>query len=490
MKYLALLALWATPAAAYGTALQIHIGSLSVNEGQVATVPITKTGGNGRLIIVNWTTTDGTAHSGTDFVSRSGSVSVGSSPVNIPVATINNQAVSGARSFTVRARVTSGTVHPSASGTVTITDVADTPPAPPPAPSTPGYVDSPTLAGGTPIASEFASITTIYPSYQPNPQPPDEPVGAFRFICSAGQLLYDDPLVYPGQPGLSHLHQFYGNLGANANSTANSLRTTGRTTCGDPLANPANRSGYWVAAMLDGNGNVVQPDYAQLYYKRNPKSSAVCQPGNQYGITSCVTIPNGIRFIFGYNMATGTAAQYPWRWNCDATGIEDTNMVIPLATCPVGSVLFARQQAPVCWDGVHLDSPDHRSHVAYMQNTNLGYFACPAGYPVGIAGLSLAFAYRIAPGDNTALWHLSSDVMHPELPRGSTMHADYFEAWDPTVKAMWTDNCIDRMLNCVGGALGNGYSIHGAETPYYVINGVSTPLWQNPNHLVPVPVHP
>ena len=59
------------------------------------------------------------------------------------------------------------------------------------------------------------------------------------------------------------------------------------------------------------------------------------------------------------------------------------------------------------------------------------------------------------------------------------MHADYWEAWDPTVKAMWEANCIDKMLNCVGGALGNGYSIIGASQPWYG--------WTNPNHLVPIP---
>ena len=32
-------------------------------------------------------------------------------------------------------------------------------------------------------------------------------VGAFRFICNAGQVLADDPIVYPGQPGQIPPHQ-------------------------------------------------------------------------------------------------------------------------------------------------------------------------------------------------------------------------------------------------------------------------------------------
>jgi len=29
-------------------------------------------------------------------------------------------------------------------------------------------------------------------------------------------------------------------------------------------------------------------------------------------------------------------------------------------------------------------------------------------------------------------------------------------AWDDTVMQMWTDHCIDQLLNCSGGDLGNG----------------------------------
>jgi hypothetical protein len=75
-------------------------------------------------------------------------------------------------------------------------------------------------------------------------------VGAFRFICNPAHLAKDDPIGYPGQPGKSHLHQFFGNTAANANSTYESLRTTGQSTCNSPL----NRSAYWMPAMMNGKG--------------------------------------------------------------------------------------------------------------------------------------------------------------------------------------------------------------------------------------------
>ena len=128
---------------------------------------------------------------------------------------------------------------------------------------------------------------------------PDD-VGAFRFICGAGQILADDPIMYPGQAGKSHLHQFYGNLSANASSTFKSLRTIGRTTCGSA---PLNRSAYWMPAMLDGKGHVVQPDYVSIYYKRRPITDPrVSDLSNPQFEGRAIALPNGLRFIFGRNM--------------------------------------------------------------------------------------------------------------------------------------------------------------------------------------------
>ena len=39
---------------------------------------------------------------------------------------------------------------------------------------------------------------------------------------------------------------------------------------------------------------------------------------------------------------------------------------------------------------------------------------------------------------------------------GSTFHTDWFGAWDDTILKMWSDNCVDKLLNCSGGDLGNG----------------------------------
>ena len=65
----------------------------------------------------------------------------------------------------------------------------------------------------------------------------------------------------------------------------------------------------------------------------------------------------------------------------------------------------------------------------------------------------------------------------PTQPRGSTFHADWFGAWDNTVLAIWNANCLDKLLSCQGGNLGNGQAMK-------MFSGFS---WTANPRLVPVP---
>jgi hypothetical protein len=303
-------------------------------------------------------------------------------------------------------------------------------------------------------------------------------VGAFRFICGAGQLMYDDPIVQPGQPGMSHLHQYYGNTAANANSTFASLRASGDSTCnnmGDNTA--ANRSAYWMPAMFDGKGNVVLPDYVQVYYKREPLNSPTCDPRSKTRAGICISIPNGVKFIQGFNMANGTNPK-PGDFVCG--GAVMRNLTPAKTTCRAGQKLEMRIQSMKCWNG-QLDTADHRSHFSEQAfGASTGWVKrCPSSHPYLVPQFTISAFYTIRTGDDLSLWSLSSDAMYPNLPRGATLHFDYFEAWDVGVKDMWVQNCIGRKLNCSGGDLGNGKQLRGASQPKYG--------WSNPNPRVPIP---
>jgi hypothetical protein len=327
------------------------------------------------------------------------------------------------------------------------------------------------------IPSNFDINSELVPMTIPGSDPA-EGEGAFRFICGPGQVSYDDPIMYPGQPGKSHLHQFYGNTGANAYSTYDSLRTTGQSTCMSPL----NRSGYWMPAMLDGRGNVVRPDYVAIYYKRRPLSDpTVTDPTNPQYEGKAIALPNGLRFIFGWDPTGTSAVRTGSAWfNCDgptAVAARYTSIPAAMANCPAGNRFGAVIQAPNCWDGRNLDSADHRSHVAYASYGSWGYLKCDAAHPYVIPQFTLGAWYSVAPGDDTSKWHFSSDEMVPGAVPGYTFHADWFGAWDNTIMAMWMDNCINKNLSCSGGELGNGQGMR-------MYSGFS---WTANPRLVPVP---
>ena len=316
------------------------------------------------------------------------------------------------------------------------------------------------------INSELVAMSgtgAIPPSARP------DYVGAFRFICNPGHVAYDDPIVFPGQPGKSHLHQFYGNTAVDAYSTYQSLRTTGNSTCMSPL----NRSAYWMPAMMDGRGNVVRPDAVAIYYKRRPKTDPKCSltSGDPQAEGNCVPLPNGLKFVFGYNMSNPSQTPTGSLWfNCQGPGSVPghyADIVTAAKYCPAGAQLGAVIEAPGCWDGKNLDSADHRSHVSYASYGTWGYKKCPSTHPYVIPSFTMGAWYTVDQSldrsgtwtaGKTLTWSLSSNSMAgmPQQRPGTTFHADWFGAWDNTVMSMWMDNCIDKLLNCSGGDLGNG----------------------------------
>ena len=111
-----------------------------------------------------------------------------------------------------------------------------------------------------------------------------------------------------------------------------------------------------------------------------------------------------------------------------------------------------------CQHGVACSSGTAALHLA------LGAAGVGPGDEVVIPTFTMGAWYTVAAGDNGALWELSSDHMAPGQPKGHTFHADFFMAWDPSVHDMWWQNCINKLLNCSGGQLGNGKELKGAAT--------------------------
>lgn len=372
-------------------------------------------------------------------------------------------------------------------------------PTPPPPPPPSDIV----IGGAAAIADNFDPATGLVPTDYGSAEngtllanrgglPPGspDPNGSFRILCRPGHINRDDPIVYPGVVAATHLHQFWGNTGTDAHSTYESLRTTGQSTCADTSKGPVNRTAYWMPAMLDGAGNAVKPDLIQNYYKREPTTHARCTSRGNI----CVPMPHGLRFIFGYDMKSGTGgildenSMFYWmnRFECWKAGTNGdaavpghfkTIAAAVQAGCPAGAKLVVAFVAPNCWDGKNLDSPDHRSHLSWATRYYIDGYQCPTTHPYLIPNYSGHIDYTTDANFTAGKWKFSSDdhaahMSGGAVVPGSTLHFDYFEAWSPPVKAQWEKGCLEGHKSCNRGDLGNGTMIApepAGERPIHVL---------------------
>lgn len=372
-------------------------------------------------------------------------------------------------------------------------------PAPTPAPTTAavtpaGYILTKTTAGADDLIAGFDIAQGLQPSWGTGAVPgiydPNE--GAFRFVCGGGgALAKDDPLLYYKQPGAAHLHQVWGNADFTDSTTPQSLAASNITNC-NATPYSLNRSSYWMPALLHDSGDAVLPDLVTVYYKRAKASSDYCNPNSPKFIGICVGLPNQLRMIFGWDSTKPNAKVSGASWYCTGgTGQHYPDLDAVFASgCKAGDTLVGNTVAPNCWDGKNLDSPDHRSHMAYADYARGdGLLHCPATHPYLLPQEENKVMWTVtadmigtrADGSKYSRIRLSSDAMLAGAKPGETMHADYIEAWVGSAKKMWMDNCIDKGLDCSGGDLGNGRQLIGASQPTYGwVNPKPRVAWTDP----------
>ncbi|CAF3141525.1 unnamed protein product [Rotaria sp. Silwood2] len=92
---------------------------------------------------------------------------------------------------------------------------------------------------------------------------------------------------------------------------------------------------------------------------------------------------------------------------------------------------------PMCWNNKTLDSPDHRSHMAYPSHYNGG--DCPTSHPVRLPGVFYEAFYSVDQfphGQGTQPFVLSNGD-----PTGYGFHGDFVNGWDTDVlKAVIVDD--------------------------------------------------
>ncbi|MET8051427.1 MULTISPECIES: DUF1996 domain-containing protein [unclassified Streptosporangium] len=244
-------------------------------------------------------------------------------------------------------------------------------------------------------------------------------VAEFLADCPFSHRLPDDPIVFPGLPGASHMHSFFGSTSTNAHTTLASLQSS-PSNC-----NPrVDLSSYWVPTLYNGN-TPVEPTGTTFYYLGEGVRDDI--------IARTQPLPLGLRIVAGNAKATGIDdPSSNARWSCLHAGHVGSSK--DFVNCPAGTMLESYLDFPQCWNGRDLDSADHKSHMAYPVGG-----ACPASHPVPVPKLRQVLRYPVS-GDPAQL-RLASG-------RGYTMHGDFFNAWPPAEMERRLRDCIRPIIKC------------------------------------------
>jgi hypothetical protein len=305
-----------------------------------------------------------------------------------------------------------------------------TPTSAAPTPTAPASA-APTPTGGTPSgdgwvvmdrakwAKQLAEFTAMRPKAVPagNVRVPE-----FNASCTVSHSLPDDPIVFPGMSAASHMHTFMGNTSTDAHTTTMTLLANAGSSC-----KPGeDRSAYWVPELTE-NGKKVDPHGVTVYYGSRLKDP-----------TRTVPFPQGFRMIVGdakRQVATPKGANGQF-WCAGAGGEVGRSADGNWPVCARTAELTYHLTFPDCWDGVHLDSPDHKSHVGPTGNDG----TCASGkFPVAIP--SLAFVIGYPTSGSAAGFKLSSG-------NASSMHGDAFFAWEDAALGSRVKNCIVQKAKC------------------------------------------
>lgn len=257
--------------------------------------------------------------------------------------------------------------------------------------------------------------------------------GSFIVGCAYTHDLPDDPIVYPGQPGASHFHDFFGNTTTSANSTRDRM-LLGQTTC----KNWDDTAGYWSpTAYL--SGAEVTPIRQRIYYFGNAKGSVE-------------TIPADLKIIAGNKLSTSPGENPEVAWNCGGTTQLSTH---PYDCRPFQGTstnvdgVVVTVDFPECWDGTRLDSADHMSHMAYKIQGS----ACPASHPHVIPRLRLRVHYGVwDPCLGASPCGASDPDTNVKLTLSSgpywTIHADFWNTWKQAALNRLVDICLNAHATC------------------------------------------
>jgi hypothetical protein len=303
--------------------------------------------------------------------------------------------------------------------------------------------------------------------------------GQFRIACDFSHVAFDDPIIWPGVTGRTHLHQFFGNDTTAANSDTALFSTVGKSTCNGGLLN---RSAYWfpvlvyhcesagdIAGTTPGlssgcnplrNGEIkvatLQP--ANFYYKSQAShTDPMDSQTSSYGGLPMQWPPPGFAMITGCTVGAScltplsiAGSHFIDCYHNDSVQGSFPNYRfdhLPSSAQAVAIVggdgngcdeIRFNIQFPRCWNGVDLTTATGKGHI----NSNASSTACTDVGHIMFPSIALNIYYEV---DNVDLdfWRLSSDLPRAEAITAGctsasnycaayTSHADWVNGWDQT----------------------------------------------------------
>jgi hypothetical protein len=265
---------------------------------------------------------------------------------------------------------------------------------------------------------------------------------SFVVKCDFSHRDQVDPIVDFGNPKSFHMHDFYGNTTTDENSTYKTLRAGG-TNCDEP----GDTAAYWAPTLswTDSSGTTERTaSITRFYYRLGGKSPNVpVNPHPALDTNGDGQLDDGLKIV--------TVQGKNVQWRCMNTGTFSTK---PPSRCDNGK-LVVRVMFPDCLAVAKdeqgqpiidpttgkqiplLDSPDHRSHmVDSVRPENALKDKCPSTHPYPVPMLQTNIEFPIPPGTRGKVT-LSSGAY-------TTMHADFFNAWDQARLKHLVDTCLNN----------------------------------------------
>ena len=227
--------------------------------------------------------------------------------------------------------------------------------------------------------------------------------GSFRVEYKLSHRAQVDPIVAPGTTS-AHMHDFFGNGSTAATSTYASMQAASSN-----CTEPGDTAGYWSPTLVAPNGTYVDPERSIFYYRNRPYD---------YGTTVAFPVRSSA-WSWAGRLPTRTG-----RATARATSVcPPARLTISPDRGPGGKIKL-HVFFPSCWDGVHLHSPDHRSHVVFGLDEDGGVDTtdpdtCPASHPIKVPQLDFPRAVR-----RLRRHRLSPLRRHGAGPRGLLEHVE------------------------------------------------------------------